>query len=58
MSPTVLNARLSELREVRLVEIGPDGGYVLTVAGKALLDAMLPLMNWASDWERELAEPD
>ncbi len=55
MSPTVLNARLGELREVQLVEIGPDGGFILTVAGKALLNAMLPLMHWASDWERELS---
>jgi DNA-binding HxlR family transcriptional regulator len=54
MSPTVLNQRLSELREARIVEIASDGGYTLTATGKALLKAMMPMLAWSAMWEKEL----
>ena len=53
-NPSVLNARLAELREARLVEHGPDG-YALTPQGQSLLATFLPLHAWAEDWAKALA---
>ena len=47
-SPTVLQARLGELREAGLVD--HEGGYQLTADGRALLAAMQPLSAWAERW--------
>ncbi len=52
-NPSVLNARLKELREARIVGHGPEG-YGLTPHGKALLAAFLPLHAWAEDWAKAL----
>jgi DNA-binding HxlR family transcriptional regulator len=52
-NPSVLNARLGELREARIVEHGPEG-YALTPQGKKLLELFLPLHVWAEDWARAL----
>jgi DNA-binding HxlR family transcriptional regulator len=49
ISPSVLNDRLKELREARLVELG-EGGYVLTAAGAGLLKHLKPLTRWAEGW--------
>jgi len=48
-NPSVLNVRLKELREARLVEHGPEG-YRLAPHGKRLLELLLPLHVWAEDW--------
>jgi len=50
-NPSVLNARLKELREARLVEHTVDG-YALTPHGQTLLAKLLPLNIWADDWAR------
>ncbi len=48
-NPTVLNARLKELKAGRLV--AHDGaGYELTSEGRALLGLIMPLHTWAEDW--------
>ena len=48
-NPSVLNARLKELRESRLVgHLG--GGYQLTAEGRSLVALMLPLHEWAENW--------
>ena len=49
-SPTVVNTRLAELREARLVELDPDTGYRLTALGQELLQLFLPLHRWAERW--------
>lgn len=49
MSPSVMNDRLKELREARLVELA-SGGYVLTATGSGLLHKLKPLHQWAEDW--------
>src|SRR5436305_2387833 len=41
-SPTVLQARLSELRDAGLIELA-DSGYRLTPMGRELRDTVLPL---------------
>lgn len=50
MSPSVLNQRLSELREAGIVEREPDAGYRLSREGVALLHALAPLQGWATRW--------
>jgi len=51
-SPTIVNARLSALREARLVELDPERGYRLTVLGRELLELLLPLHRWAEKWAK------
>jgi DNA-binding HxlR family transcriptional regulator len=50
VSPTVLNARLHELREAGLVDVVDDEGYGLTALGKDLSKRFLPLVAWAERW--------
>ncbi len=50
-NPSVLNARLGELREAGVVEHGEDG-YALTGDGRGLLDKLAPLHGWAEAWAR------
>ncbi len=54
MSPTVLNQRLRELRETRIVEMGAAGGYSLSPSGLNLVKAMLPLLAWSEEWQQML----
>ena len=49
ISPTILNRRLAELREARIVENG-EQGYELTADGKDLLASLAPLNRWAERW--------
>jgi DNA-binding HxlR family transcriptional regulator len=51
-SPTVLQARLSELRQARLVELAPSGGYQLTALGRELHETFLPLHRFAERWSK------
>jgi DNA-binding HxlR family transcriptional regulator len=54
-SPTIINTRLTELRDARLVELEPDSGYRLTALGEELLRLMLPLHVWSDKWAKNLA---
>lgn len=54
MSPSVLYARLAELRDARLITQDRDGRYVLTDLGRSLSSAIEPLNRWAQSWAREL----
>ncbi len=51
MSPSVLNARLAELRDAGVLESAADG-YRLTDEGRSLGDAIEPLDAWAKAWAR------
>ncbi|HVU02528.1 MAG TPA: helix-turn-helix domain-containing protein [Polyangiaceae bacterium] len=55
LSPSVLSQRLSELREVRLVETRDPEGYALTPLGAELVSELLPVSRWAERWSRALA---
>ena len=55
-NPSVLNARLKELREARLIEHG-ENGYGLTPHGRELLATFLPLHVWADGWAQLLDKP-
>jgi DNA-binding HxlR family transcriptional regulator len=54
VSPSVLNQRLAELREARLVEHEHQAGYRLSEHGQVLIVAMAPMMKWAVRWWREV----
>jgi DNA-binding HxlR family transcriptional regulator len=49
MSASVLNGRLSDLREAAILESGSDG-YKLTEEGRRLIDAYQPMNEWAQRW--------
>jgi DNA-binding HxlR family transcriptional regulator len=51
ISSSVLNDRLRELREARIVAT-QSGGYQLTDLGQQLLGALEPLDSWAKKWAR------
>jgi DNA-binding HxlR family transcriptional regulator len=53
-SPTVLNERLRELREGRLVDLVESEGYGLTHHGKELLEVFMPLGEWSERWAKSL----
>jgi DNA-binding HxlR family transcriptional regulator len=48
-NPSVLNTRLSELREAGIVDHDGDG-YCLTPRGRDLLAHLGPLHAWAESW--------
>jgi DNA-binding HxlR family transcriptional regulator len=49
-SPTVLQARLSDLRQAGFVEHQPASGYRLTDMGRELHGTFLPLHRFAERW--------
>jgi DNA-binding HxlR family transcriptional regulator len=49
MSPSVLNTRLKELREAKLLELG-EAGYGLTRHGLELMHHLGPLNRWSNGW--------
>jgi DNA-binding HxlR family transcriptional regulator len=51
-SPTILQTRLTELREAGLVELVAGDGYRLTALGKELFEHFLPLHQFAERWSR------
>src|SRR4051794_28515163 len=54
-SPTIVNSRLGELREARLVELDAETGYRLTALGRELLRLLLPLHQWSEKWAKAIA---
>jgi DNA-binding HxlR family transcriptional regulator len=53
VSPSLLNRRLKELRDARLVELSTEG-YQLTTLGHGLYRAFEPISAWADGWAKEL----
>jgi DNA-binding HxlR family transcriptional regulator len=51
-SPTVLQARLLDLRQAKLVELVPASGYQLTALGRELRETFLPLHRFAEHWSK------
>ncbi len=51
-SPTIVNTRLAELREAKLVELDESVGYRLTTLGQELLQLFLPLHTWSEKWAK------
>ena len=55
-SPTVLQSRLSELREAGFVELLPASGYRLTESGRELHQTFLPLHRFAERWSQRTSD--
>jgi DNA-binding HxlR family transcriptional regulator len=53
-SPTIVNARLADLRVAMLVELDEASGYRLTPLGLDLLRLFLPLHLWAEKWAKQV----
>ncbi|MAD89377.1 MAG: transcriptional regulator [Pseudoalteromonas sp.] len=53
MSPSVLNSRIKQLSEARLIYTSEEG-YQLTELGYSLMQTLDPLRDWASAWEKAL----
>jgi DNA-binding HxlR family transcriptional regulator len=53
-SPTVLNTRLKALRQLGLVDLGPDG-YLRTADGDDLGKQLADLDRWANAWAERSA---
>jgi DNA-binding HxlR family transcriptional regulator len=53
-SPSVINKRIGELREVGIVVHEPGAGYALTGMGQSLLEALAPLNDWTRRWSDAL----
>src|SRR3954464_6055595 len=51
-SPTVLQARLHDLRKAGFVDLDPAGGYALTASGRELNGRCLPLHRFAERWKK------
>jgi len=51
-SPTVLQARLTDLRGAGFIDLASEGGYGLTPLGRDLLEHFLPLHRFAERWNR------
>ncbi len=56
ISPTVLNSRLSELREAGIIELREGEGYVITAEGFKLCGIITQLNTWAKGWAERTAE--
>lgn len=52
-NPSVLNARLGELRDAGVVD-HDDTGYGLTGEGRGLFEKLAPLHAWAEAWARRV----
>jgi DNA-binding HxlR family transcriptional regulator len=52
-SPTIMQARLTELREAGLVELEIGGGYRLTGLGDELMENFAPLHRFAERWAKQ-----
>lgn len=53
MSPSILNARIKELREADIVE-KTESGYALTERGRKLREIIVPIGKWAVHWSEEV----
>ena len=51
-SPTIMQSRLSELREAGFVELVAGDGYRLTALGKELSENFQPLHRFAERWAK------
>lgn len=51
-SPTIMQARLTELREAGFVELAAGDGYRLTAMGRELAENFQPLHRFAERWAK------
>ena len=56
ISPSILNSRLKELREAKLIDRSLEG-YHLTAMGQELFNLLKPFGKWSVNWAK-LINPD
>ena len=54
-SPTIINTRLGELKDAKLVQLDEARGYRLTSLGEELLRLFLSLHLWSEKWAKAVA---
>ena len=54
-SPTIVQARLTELRDAGLVKLEQGDGYRLTALGRELEQTFLPLNRFAERWGKHMS---
>ncbi len=54
VSPTVLQARITELRDAGILRHERASGYQLTELGRDLLTSVTPLYDFADRWARKI----
>ncbi len=54
ISPTVVNKRIKELIENKLLEKNQPSGYQLTALGQELIMLFDPIDQWVTKWEKSL----
>jgi len=54
-SPTIIQQRLSELRDAGFIAKREEGGYALTEQGRALCSTFMPLHHFAEKWNKRRA---
>ncbi|MBE0385688.1 hypothetical protein PLUTE_a0004 [Pseudoalteromonas luteoviolacea DSM 6061] len=55
MSPSVLNTRIKQLTDAKLVISSPEG-YKLTALGTSLMETLDPLRDWSAQWKEQLSK--
>jgi DNA-binding HxlR family transcriptional regulator len=55
ISPTILNTRLTELRESGIIELRPGDGYIITDQGISLGRIINQLNAWSKSWAEYMA---
>ncbi|TQF70672.1 winged helix-turn-helix transcriptional regulator [Pseudoalteromonas luteoviolacea] len=55
MSPSVLNTRIKQLTDAKLVISSPEG-YKLTALGISLMETLDPLRDWSTQWKEQLSK--
>ena len=53
VSPTLLNARLKLLREVKIIELSEEG-YCLSSQGHQLAGSLTAMNKWAEGWAQSI----
>ena len=57
ISPSVLNTRIKELGEARLIDMA-DTGYCLTPLSSDLMATLEPLRTWSKAWDAALSNEE
>ena len=57
ISPSLLNTRLKELKQLNIIEVA-DEGYKLSDQGSALFEIISPLSGWSKGWAVDIQSTD
>lgn len=57
ISPSILNSRIKDLREAKLITRSKDG-YTLTEMGEELFNLLKPFGNWSVRWAEQVTDEE